>query len=354
MSSRNSRTPYHQCKLTQAEREEVNNPEEYPGISWTLERYKNGYMWVRKVKPTYGCSNDEQKSGDCICAGGHRHRPTVIDLDKHMVDDNTCPPITITPSPVAKHRPVPGFLQRFFSVKQEQFVDNTEYELGKTHSRQTWEYLVKERDTFNEWGYNFPSHVIEKRHPIIRVVNHLCGTQYTDFNISAHDMHRVWLEVLGTPTVKFNANNAREYQQLCRPMMAIAKQIITFTEIQHTPVEVELMSSTVYQCIKFVNDKWTIQIGDMVHEVKLGGLPRDTQLVVEPFYRFDSNGLCQIKITKGTITPVTLTIGNDFKLKEVSCTDTGEHVGSFSVCEGHVLLDLIIVQVQASSILNGN
>lgn len=355
MSRRNSSVPYHQCLLSESERDEVNNPEKYPGITWLLNPYKGGKCWVRVVKPTYGCSREELINGRCTCVGGKKHASSIRDLDGLMTDAEISSDVVPTSmkEPLSESAPFWSFLPWHRYNRRNPDVVN-EVPSSKAMAYAVWNYIVDNRDTYSEWNYHFPSHVIEKLHPIVRVINDEYLTNYTNLNIDCKHAHALWLDILGRPDLTKMSDDTRTYQKLIKPLISKAKALITPFEMQNPPKVVEPMAATNYDSIKLIDGKWTIHYGNEDHEIKLGGLPKNAQLVIEPFYRFDASGHAQIKVNRGALNPVTITIGADFLIKNVVRTDTGDNVTCFSVCEDHVLLDLIIVRIQASSIFNGH
>ena len=63
----------HQCRMSQAERDEINYPDSPPGIEWRRVPRRDGKMWERKVKPRHVRSSVPE---------GH------VLLDRHMVHVN--------------------------------------------------------------------------------------------------------------------------------------------------------------------------------------------------------------------------------------------------------------------------
>lgn len=347
---------FHVCKMSQADREEINNPEAYPDIMWVLNPYKSGKRWARVVKPTYGCNTHEHKQQRCDCVGSRLNK-SVIDVDRYMVVDE--PPTLPTRPPVVevKDKSLRETIMSWFKrdgSEDERLAGCKLDELDTAVA--VVEFIVGNRHMHNEWAYNFPESQFGGTDALLAAIGHSCNYRAIDFNVSKHNAFRIWSEVLGRPAKHVIYDlTARNYQQLCKPLMSIAKTLTYPTDAKGVTDQAKRTMDAKKQITFFKLDgKWSVKLGNSVVDVAFGGIPVETQVTIGDFYQFlPHTGQCTINVIKGANQPLAIKIGRDFRIVEVQ-DKSGSDLESFAVDQGHVLLDMLMVYIPMSKVVYGD
>jgi hypothetical protein len=402
------------------ERDEINNPEDHPGVSWRLAPYKSGKRWERVIKPKYGCLHEEQVNQVCTCP---KFKPAyALDLDKlwlpvdvvELVDTITILPVlpegghvedayekalrkqrenlrlelhrmhtvsNLIPSKPIDSPKLPWCerLRLYFGRRREQPGDVREptaveqLEMDTRHKAVTaFDFVWNNRDNYDFWHYKYPAELIEEKHPIIRLLEARYDWVY-DGGFPDWLKLRVWFDFFGRLdlTKPHMVPDNGHYNRLCRCLSEHLYEIMeqagmemmvrNYNKEQSKTLQQQVedkmsdgLQRAKFESIRLINGEWTIAIGDKAVPVVLGGRPSHLDLVMEPFYNFNSEGYGMITMERGATHPLKITYDSDYRITKVVRTDTREVLESFSVIEGHVLLDLLIVQVSAMRAINGN
>lgn len=414
----------HMCKMAAAERDEINHPEEHPGVSWRLAPYKNGKRWERVIKPKYGCLHEEQVNQVCTCT---KFKPTyALDLDtlwqpvkvEELVD-------VIRVLPVL---PVGGHVEDAYEKALRKQRENLQVELHRMHTvsnlipdkpvdppKLSWcdrvskyfadrkanrpvkpgdvptpaqvlkdadviqhkasivfDFIWNNRDLYRFWWCRYPASLIAEKHPIIRLLEDRYPWVYSGA-IPYWIKYNVWHDFfncvdLTKPYTSFDEGNFTRYSRKLADHLHDIMEEVRIKELirEDDAKESKTIKQQVedkmadglqrgkFESIRLINGEWTIAIGDKAVPVVLGGRPSHLDLVMEPFYTFNSEGYGMITMERGATHPLQITYDSDYRITKVVRADTREVLDSFSVIEGHVLLDLLIVQVSAMRAINGN
>lgn len=383
----------HPCKMSPAERDEINNPEDYPGIEWRREAYKDGRKWRRVIKPIYGCSNAEFRAGECSCAF-RKHIRDEINLDQFYptvevkfdsVDAamqaearrrameyhahelkrmHVVPPFDKLEPEIPWWQPFRRMLLNWHTNRElvkaqekEELIKRAE-KLYNESACKAFDFIWDNRDVHTAWKHKYPKELIDEKHPIIRLLEDRYDWVYNG-EIPVSIKRLVWNDFLGQIT--FTAGDSGLYNRMCRKMiselgdiMERAREERTYNESLAIAREHEAKMNPKYVSVRRIDGEWTIDIGGLVTPVRLGGRPSTVDLIVEPFYRFDAEGFCSLTIERGSINPVRVRFNESYEIVDVKRSDTNEVLDGFSVLEGHVLLDMLMVHVPVSRALNGN
>jgi hypothetical protein len=224
-------------------------------------------------------------------------------------------------------------------------------------AQKAFDFIWLNRDTYTTWKHKYPAVLIEEKHPIIRLLEHKYRWTY-DGEIPTWIKMDVWVELLDRTVV--HVPDHALYTRMCRKMITELGDIMEealnnyrgrfYSEITMA----DGLGSTKYESLRRIEGEWTINIGGKAVPVRLGGRPSTVDLIVEPFYRFDAEGMCSIAVERGSINPVRIYINESFEIVSVKRLDSSEELDGFSIREGHVLLDMLMVHVPASRAINGN
>jgi hypothetical protein len=405
------------------ERDEINNPEDHPGVSWRLAPYKNGKRWERVVKPKYGCLHEEQVNQVCTCP--KFKPPYVLDLDKlwlpvdvvELVDTVVVFPVLPETGPVEDaykkalrkqsentrlelrrmhtvsnlipdkpvEPPKPSLCERvrkyFADRKANKPVEPgdlptneqvlKELEVTQHKATTAFDFIWGNRDLYNYWHHKYPADLVAEKHPIVRLLEDRYPWVYRG-EIPYWLKLRVWYDFfdMADLTKPHQVFDAGQYVRLSRMLSNHLHDIMERGRIEKLVRERDDASSKTFQQLveskmadglqrakfenlRLINGEWTIALGDTAVPVILGGRPSHVDLVMEPFYNFNAEGYGMITLERGANHPLKITYDSDYRITKVVRTDTRETLESFSVIEGHVLLDLLIVQVSAMRAING-
>lgn len=237
----------HRCRLPQVDRDQINHPEDYPGVTWKLEPYMGGLRWVKHVTVVM---------------------PEVMAFDPYE--------------------------KAVLSAKHRKSSTTEQLEIARS-------FLDQPSPSLPWWAWM-------RRLKL------------------AWDVH-------------------------CESTILIEDERQGTGKLYS---EVKQLAHTRYETIKLIGNKWSLAVGQEWVPIKLGGIPELDGVILEPFYRFDDGGFGTIKLTKGIPYPVTIYYDRDYLITTVKRTDTSEALDKLSVVEGHVLLEMVLVQVSAKRALYGS
>lgn len=359
----------HQCRLSKADRDQINHPELHPGVRWELRQYKDGLQWHKvilnpeidldKLFPTVGMKDrfqilPERSPGDYYSEAVIKQRTQVtVETTVEHVSKNDKQTLINLPWYLRLREQIKQNVTMSKEQREERDRDeqvtrqNTNFE---ARAIRAWEYLWHRRGLL-DWGRHVHFICLEE-HPILNFIESKYDVKCkrhseVPLNVKTYLYHEYFSD---KQIVSGIAHTPSDYKIFAHRFYRDFVGYCVSRHERESKLRVNTLMNTKVVLRQNSDDVWCVERNKNLIPIKLGGVPKQ-DVVVEPFYRFLPDSTCHLTMTDASNSRIRITIDEDYRILGIHYVDNGNAVGMVQVQRGHALLDMIKVCVSLSEVL---
>lgn len=359
----------HQCRLSKADRDQINHPELYPGVRWELRQYKDGLQWHKvvlnpeidldKLSPTVDMKDRFQFLPDTLRRDAYDEaivkQRTQVTIETILEQINKRDKQTLVNLPwylrlreKIRHNATMSKEQREERDRDEQVTRReTDFE---ARAIRAWEYLWHRRGLL-DWDKHV-HFIYPEEHPILSFIESKYGVKCkrssgVPLNVKTALYHEYFSD---KQIVSGISHIPADYKVFAYRFYRDFVAYCSNRYERESKLRVNASMNTNVVLRQNSDDVWCVERNKNLIPIKLGGVPKQ-DVVVEPFYRFQHDSTCHLTMTDASNSRIRITIDEDYRILGIHYVDNGNAVGMVQVQRGHALLDMIKVCVSLSEVL---
>lgn len=357
----------HQCMLSKADRDQINHPEDYPGVRWELRRYKDGLKWHRvelnpeidldKLFPTVDMKDRIPIIPDPGTCGAYDK--AILKQRTRVTIDTIIEQINKKDKQTTVNMPWWTRLQQNLIDAKEKRDQREREELETKRQKDleakaiaAWDYLWEHCSTIY-WHSYLTFTTVKEEHPILTFIQDRfnCSPMPRKRDVPLHVKTSIYeFYFIGKQIPPRHQHQTGDYLIFVHEFYKDFMQYCAKRYDREVLLSPHSVKPNSVWLSKDSDNVWCVTHKQILRPITLGGIPKQ-DVIVEPFYRFLPDDTCIITMTDADLRRIRITIDEDYNILGIDHVDNGKALDNVQIPHGHALLDMIKVCVPLSDVL---